>query len=110
LLTLLDPGDFGLWAMAETGDGINHHIIGRVGLETTRFFAREHPFDPTIPLGTYRPLGSFAPEHAKPSGPFGAVVGRLDAMGGPGKPRASPSRVRDDGHTVPPRLTVHHPG
>jgi len=45
------PGEVRLLAMEGPRDGINQHVSGGAGLETTRFFEGQHLFHPLIALG-----------------------------------------------------------
>jgi hypothetical protein len=55
--------------MEEPSDGINQHVIGGSGLEMTRCFEGQNPFDPAVALGTQYPMGALIPEDPKSAGP-----------------------------------------
>jgi hypothetical protein len=55
--SLVDPGEIGLLAIAEPGDGINPHSVEGSGWETTRCSARQEPFAPAVALGTGGSVG-----------------------------------------------------
>ncbi len=99
---LADPGEVRLLALAQAGDGIHQHRGGRPRPETTHFAEGQAPLHPAVALGTYRPLGPFAPQDAKPSGPFRPVVGRLDTMRGEKDPQGIHRPQQAAGK--PPRL------
>jgi hypothetical protein len=80
LLILVEPGEVRLLAMEEPRDGLNQHVIGGSGVETTGFFEGQNPFDPAVALGTRRPVGTLPPEDAKPQGPFRPVMRRFDPV------------------------------
>ena len=84
---MADPGEIRLLALEQTGDGIHQHCICRPCLKTTRFSEGQDPLHPVIALGAGCPLGAFAPEDAKASGPFSPVVGWRNTMLGEKDPQ-----------------------
>ena len=79
-LGLRNPGEVRLLVCKQTGNGVDQHLIGGPGMQTTRLFERQNPLHPVIALGTGRPQRALAPEDAKAQGALGAVVGRLNAV------------------------------
>src|SRR5262249_28876132 len=67
-LTLVEPGEIGLVAIQDAGDGIYKDMIGRHRSQPTRLFQRQNALDPPIALGTGRPQRALAAEHPTPQG------------------------------------------
>jgi hypothetical protein len=79
-LSVAKPRQVWLATCEETGNRVDEDGISRPTLEPTGLFERADTLNPTVAFGTRGPLGAFAPEDAKPQGPLGAIVGRLDAV------------------------------
>src|SRR5713226_4038968 len=59
----VDPGEIGLLAMEETGDGVHQYGVGGSGVETAGFFEGQDPLHPSIALVTGCPQRALAPEY-----------------------------------------------
>src|SRR5215216_6254711 len=63
---LVDPGEIGLLAREETGDGVYQHGVGRSGVETAGLFEGQDALHPPIAFVTGRAQRALAPEDATP--------------------------------------------
>jgi len=61
-------------------DGLDEYVEGGPSLEATGLPDGEDSLDPAVPLVAGRALHHLAPEHGKPQGPLGPVIGGLNAI------------------------------
>ena len=69
-----------LTSAEQTGHGINQDTKGRLAQLTAGLAQRQTPLHPAIALVAGRAMRALAPQHTKTQRPFGAIVGRVDAM------------------------------
>ena len=77
---LVEPGEVGLLAMQTAGDRVHQDRRSRPSLEAAGPFARQHALRPAMTGAAGGAQGALAPGDAKTPGPFGAMVGRLNAV------------------------------
>ena len=76
----VEPGEIGLTALEEAGDGIHQYAKDRLAQLTAGLAQRKRPFDPAIALVTLGATGALAPYYGKAQGSLSAVVGWFHAM------------------------------
>src|SRR6266542_4468481 len=74
---LIEPGEIRLSPAERTAKRINQDTKARLPKLTTGLTKRQYPLHPTIAFHTRRPIGAFAPQHAKTSCPLGAIIRRF---------------------------------
>ena len=72
-------------------DGLDQFWERRYGTGPTGLLEREDPFDPSVSLVALGPIAPFTPEYAEAYSTFGSVVGGLDAVFPPERPRENRS-------------------